>query len=232
MNRTSHRLSAVAALGLALALAVSGCSSDQDSPAAASDQGVGSADRDVTVIEPGRPGEPATTVEPGDVPAGDEFNEADVAFVQMMIPHHAQALTMCRLAARRAQDDRVLSLARRIRGAQGPEIVAMSAWLDARHIDVPKAGEDPSAYDHGAHGHGSMMGMLTDEEMGALAAAKGPRFDRLFLKSMIGHHQGAVAMAQDAARDGADVRAAEMASDVVAGQSAEIQRMRELLRQL
>jgi uncharacterized protein (DUF305 family) len=35
-----------------------------------------------------------------------------------------------------------------------------------------------------------MPGMLTAEEMGRLAAAKGAEFERLFLEGMIKHHEG------------------------------------------
>ena len=39
-----------------------------------------------------------------------------------------------------------------------------------------------------------MPGMLSPEQMQALDAARDPDFDQLFLKFMIQHHSGAVAM--------------------------------------
>jgi uncharacterized protein (DUF305 family) len=232
VRRRTHARKGSAVLLLA-ALLSAGCSSGGDDATGTSARPEGrGVDRDITVLQPGKPGEAARTVEPGGLPTENAWNHADVAFMQMMVPHHAQALEMSRLASDRAEDERVLAMARRIRGAQGPEIIEMSGWLDARQIDVPKAGEDPSEYDHGAHGHGSMAGMLTEKEMTRLRSSRGRAFDRLFLESMIGHHRGAVAMAQDVAREGTDVRVAEVAADVAAGQSAEIQRMLELLRQL
>lgn len=230
MDKKTRTPGITAALGLALVLAASGCSSEKGSAQAASQ--ARAADRDVTYIMPGRPGEPATTVGPDELAQEQTWNHADVAFMQMMIPHHGQALEISRLARTRADDPRVASLARRILAAQGPEILTMAAWLQERSIDVPRADEDPAEYDHGAHGHGSMQGMLTDEQMRRLGSARGSRFDRLFLEGMIAHHEGAVAMAQDVRRDGADLRVSETAAEVVAGQSAEIERMRELLRQL
>ncbi|MDQ4008160.1 MAG: DUF305 domain-containing protein, partial [Actinomycetota bacterium] len=77
-----------------------------------------------------------------------------------------------------------------------------------------------------------MPGMLTDTQMRRLATARGETFDRLFLTSMIRHHQGAVAMASDAVTQGRDLRVNEMAGDVSAEQQAEIDRMRDLLRTL
>jgi uncharacterized protein (DUF305 family) len=220
-----------AAFALATAAVTSGCSSGDDATDPAQTRAA-AADTGVTVLQPGKPGEPAATVGPDQVPDEDPWNHSDVAFVQMMIPHHAQALEMSRLAKTRASDPRVKALARRILAAQGPEILALSAWLQERNIDVPKAGEDPQEYDHGEHGHMSMEGMLTDQQMHQLEASRGQRFDRLFLEDMIGHHRGAVVMAHTAGRDGADVRVAEMSADVAVGQSAEIRRMRELLRDL
>ena len=49
---------------------------------------------------------------------------------------------------------------------------------------------------------------------------------------MIGHHQGAVDMAQQVAVDGTDLQVSEIAADVNTGQAAEINRMRDLLSAL
>ncbi|WP_206515929.1 DUF305 domain-containing protein [Nocardioides pantholopis] len=184
-----------------------------------------------TVIVPGAPGEAAKTVGPDEpeVEVEDPWNHADVAFLQMMIPHHAQALAMSELASTRAADPRVRRLADRIHAAQRPEILAMAAWLEEHDIEVPRAAEDPSAYDHGQHGHNEMQGMLSPEQMAALERASGPRFDRLFLQGMIGHHEGAIAMSEDVARDGAHVRVTEIASDVIVTQQDEIDVMRRML---
>ncbi len=229
MRDGQQRASRIVALCLVAAVAATGCTSSAEPPAKAE---AAAANADLTVLQPGKPGEPATTAGPDTSVPEAQWNHSDVAFVQMMIPHHAQALEMSRLAKTRAEDPHVKSLARRILAAQGPEILTMAAWLEERNIDVPKAGEDPAEYDHGQHGHTPMMGMLTPEEMRRLAAAEGHRFDRLFLEGMIGHHRGAVDMAQAVARDGADIRVSELSADVVVGQSAEIERMRELLRDL
>ncbi len=234
------------AAAAALATALAGCSGTQpggDSSGDGSDRPSGhgaaasttptapAADGQTSapILAPGAPGEEASTIAPEDVPTGDPWNHTDVAFVQMMIPHHAQALEMSRLAREHAASARVKTLAARIEGAQGPEILAMAAWLQAKGMEVPKAAEDPSAYDHGAHGHQEMAGMLTADQMAALAAARGRTFDRLFLEGMIGHHEGALAMAESVVVGGSDAQAIEMANDVIASQSAEIAIMREML---
>ncbi|WP_408897454.1 DUF305 domain-containing protein [Nocardioides sp. R1-1] len=185
------------------------------------------------VVQPGAPGEGASTLEPGATAEHAETAHDDVAFMQMMIPHHAQALEMSELAPERAGSPRVKALARRILAAQRPEILTMAAWLTDRDLAVPSAQDDPAEFDHGQHGHASMHGMLTEEQMRDLEAARGSAFDRLFLEGMIQHHQGAIAMADAVvATAGTDVQAIELANEIVIGQGAEIDRMEELLAQL
>jgi uncharacterized protein (DUF305 family) len=223
VDRTFGILAVVVAL-----LALAGCSDgSNDDPGAdrAADDG------DVTVIQPGRPDEEASTGAPEE-PVQAEPSHADIAFAQMMVPHHAQAIEMARLARTRAADPGVRAIAARIRAAQGPEIVALSTWLERQGVEVPQPGDDPREYDHSRHGHDPMMGMLTDAEMAALARAHGARFDRLFLQGMIQHHQGAVEMADNLAAEGTDTLMTEMAADVHATQTAEIARMRVLLSEL
>lgn len=206
-------------LAAVLAVALGGCSSDSepDGP---------------KVIQPGAPGEPNKSGDPDPADRSDDWNHTDIAFMQMMIPHHHQALEMSALAEKHARSKPVRILADRIRAAQAPEIQAMSAWLDERNIEVPRADADPKEYDHSQHGHNSMMGMMSPAQMKELSAARGEKFDRLFLRGMIRHHAGAVDMAEDAAQDGIDMIVSEMTADVAATQSAEIDRMQDLLARL
>ncbi|HWM72913.1 MAG TPA: DUF305 domain-containing protein, partial [Nocardioides sp.] len=165
-------------------------------------------------------------------PVVEEPSHADIAFMQMMVPHHAQAVEMAELARRHAVDPDVRRMAARIRAAQGPEILMMSAWLEQQGVEVPQPGDDPGEFDHSQGGHDSMMGMLTKQEMSQLAEARGSRFDRLFLRGMIQHHRGALAMTDTVATDGVDVQVNELAADVHLTQTSEIATMQELLANL
>lgn len=209
---------------LLAALALSGClaKEDDDRPR------VGTP----SVVQPGGPGEDAATVGPDVRASPAQAAHGDIAFVQMMIPHHAQALTMCALAPGRAQSPAVKAMARRILAAQRPEILTMAAWLEARDLDVPTAADSASEFDHGAHGHDALHGMLSEDQLDALRAARGADFDRLFLTGMIQHHQGALDMAEAVQRSGADVQVEELASEILVGQDAEIGRMRAILGSL
>jgi uncharacterized protein (DUF305 family) len=239
-------------VALVAVLAVIGASAacTGDGPSARPAQGAASASPDSarpahTVVQPGRPGEPAETLPPDATVPGTKWNAADVEFVQMMIPHHAQALRMCALARTRADDPQVAAVARRIDAAQAPEILALSSWLQDRGLPVPSvpgAGTDPDGSMHHRHGsqHGAqhdgagmqMPGMLSAAQMRALAEASGPRFDRLFLADMIRHHSGAVTMAEQVAVSGSDLRVSEIAAEVATEQRAEIDRMRTIRAKL
>ena len=74
-----------------------------------------------------------------------------------------------------------------------------------------------------------MPGMATEAQLKKLRAAKGTAFDRLFLTLMITHHEGAVTMATDVKAQGDNIQVEEMADDVIAQQTAEMSRMRDLL---
>lgn len=198
-------------------LLLAACSGGADDDPSGADEG--SSDGDLTIIQPGRPGDEASTGAPEE-PVDEEPSQADIEFMQMMVPHHAQAVEMAELAKKYAVDPGVRAMAARIRAAQGPEILMMSAWLEREGVEASE------------HAHHSMMGMLTEAEMAELAQARGGRFDRLFLEGMIGHHQGAVRMSENLAAEGTDTLVTELAADVFVTQNAEIARMRQLLADL
>ncbi|MBC7443496.1 MAG: DUF305 domain-containing protein [Ramlibacter sp.] len=147
-------------------------------------------------------------------------NAADVAFAQMMIPHHEQAVTMSDdLLAKQGADPRVVELATQIKAAQEPEIKQLTTWLTAWGADTGGM----SDMDHGTDG------MMSDADMMTLGTASGADADRMFLELMIAHHQGAIAMAQTEVEDGADADAQALAAAIVASQTEEVAVMTDLL---
>ena len=117
--------------------------------------------------------------------AAGDLSSDDVMFLQMMIPHHQQAIDISDLALTKSADAELLALAKDIRDEQAAEIVKMKAWLKDAGADL----EMGHSMDH------SMGGMLSDSELAALKAATGKSFDLLWLKGMTGHHDGAIDMA-------------------------------------
>ncbi|TQN43098.1 uncharacterized protein (DUF305 family) [Blastococcus colisei] len=202
MVRTTARLVRIAGGLVAGAVLLGGCSSAVDGTAA--DRNT-SADSSAIVSE--------------------EFNDADVAFAQGMIPHHEGALGMAEMALERASDPRVLDLAERIQAGQEPEIDLMTGWLEEWGEPVESSGT--GGMDHGSDGgmdHGS-------DGMGDMPAA-GPDFDVMWLQSMIEHHDGAVIMAQIEIDDGANEEAIDLARVIVETQNDEINEMQQLLNEL
>ncbi|MEV6025251.1 DUF305 domain-containing protein [Streptomyces sp. NPDC052036] len=158
-------------------------------------------------------------------------NAYDVTFAQEMIPHHRQAVTMAGLASSRAKSQQVKNLAAKIEKAQDPEIETMSGWLRAWGEKVPSG--VASAMEGGMpgmdHAGSSMPGMMSDADLDKLAKLSGDAFDTAFLKMMVGHHQGALAMARTEQAKGAHGPARAMAQSIVTSQSAEITEMNRML---
>ena len=157
---------------------------------------------------------------------------ADVRFMQGMIGHHAQALVMSSLVPSHTQRPAMRMLAERIDVSQRDEIAMMRSWLERHHQPVPDSGGMMAGHAGHDMSHAAMPGMLNAAELDTLRAASGAAFDRLFLRYMIRHHEGALTMVRDLlAQPGAaqDSEVYRFASDVDSDQRAEIARMRALL---
>ena len=144
------------------------------------------------------------------------FSGTDIMFAQMMIPHHQQAVDMSTLAETHTTNPEILALAKQIKDAQAPEIKQMTAWIESSG-----AGMD-MGHDMG------MNGMLSDEQMTALGNAQGAAFDKLYLEGMIGHHEGALQMAK-MIENSSNEEAKNLAANIVTSQSAEIEKMKQML---
>ena len=144
---------------------------------------------------------------------------SDAMFLQMMIPHHEQAVVMSNLALSISKDAEVLKLAKQIKDAQAPEIIKMQGWLSDAGLS-----EDPG------HSMGNGMGgMLSDSDLSALKGSTGKAFDKLFLEGMIAHHEGAIDMVM-MIENSQDSDVKRLGQDIVKSQTAEIELMKELLK--
>jgi uncharacterized protein (DUF305 family) len=220
-----------AALCVLAMLGTAACSGDDDRP-----------EVDGTIVQPGKPGEDSRTLDEAPEVEPADANDADIAFAQMMVPHHAQALEMAAFAPRAGGGADVRTFAERIAAAQKPEIVLMASWLTKRGQDAPTAeqiekGElGPLSMDaHEHHGSGShasmedMPGMASEADLERLSKARGAAFDKLFLELMIMHHQGAIEMVDEVLAKGSDLELNELAAGIGADQAAEADRMRQML---
>ena len=183
------------------------------------------------IVQPGSPGTPSRPITRRDAVnlSRVQFTAVDVKFMQGMIHHHAQALDMTALIASRTSIAGMKLLGQRIEISQSDEIKMMQRWLEVRGQPAP------DIHEHHVPGATLMPGMLTAEEMDRLAAAHGAEFDRLWLEGMIRHHDGALTMVDElfsAPGAGQESEIFAFASDVVADQKAEIDRMSAMLEEL
>lgn len=161
------------------------------------------------------------------------YTQADIDFMSGMIQHHAQAIVMANWAPTHGASPAILTLCERIINSQQDEIATMQTWLRDRQLPVPHPSAAGMTMTMNGKAHAMLMpGMLTDDQLKELDAARGPEFDRLFLGFMIQHHRGAVTMVDDLFRSygaGQDELVFKFASDVNIDQTTEIARMEQML---
>jgi len=145
--------------------------------------------------------------------SNSEYSSDDIAFAEMMIPHHEQAIEMSEIAFLNTTNPDVLKLAQEIKDAQSPEIELMMSWTGVKTST------------HAGH---MMDGMLSQSELSDLRKEKDKEFDRLFLEGMIKHHEGAIEMAQDVAAS-KNKEVADLSASIINAQELEIAKMKELL---
>src|SRR5215467_11678979 len=181
------------------------------------------------IIQPGAPGAQSHVIpkEKAVDLSQVQATKADIEFMQGMIHHHLQAIDMTNLLAQNTNSDDMRKLGLRMSLSQSDEIKMMRHWLEVRGQEAPG--------DHAHHMPGAPMmpGMLSEEEMNRLAAAKGVEFDKLFLEGMIKHHNGALVMVDHLFNTPGAAQQSEIysfATDVEADQRAEIDRMTAMLK--
>ena len=174
---------------------------------------------------------------PAEIAAADNgiapYTKADVDFISGMIGHHAQAVLMAGWAPSHGASSSVQGLAERIVVAQRDEIAFMQRWLAERKETVPSASTEHMMMT--GMDHKLMPGMLTPEQLMQLDKARGAEFDRLFLRYMIQHHEGALTMVDAlfaAHGAGQDEDVFKFAVDVHADQTTEINRMSLMLKSI
>ncbi|MFC6083086.1 DUF305 domain-containing protein [Sphaerisporangium aureirubrum] len=174
--------------------------------------GCGTATASPGAAPPGRPTPGAFARE-----ASAAFNDADVAFLQMMIPHHRQGMRMAGLAAERATRPDVRALGAAVAATQGDEVRDMTMWLLGWRRPLDAA---PHAHDEHARLH------ATDPAgIDALGRLTGARFEQTFLNMLIAHQHNAVEMARTETRTGVSPEAKDLARRIDLSRTAQIRQM-------
>ncbi len=153
-------------------------------------------------------------------------NGIDAHFIEQMIPHHEDAITMAKIAKEKAQKSEIKQLADAIITSQGQEIDQMKSWyLDWYGKEVPS--DINVMNQHGMMQGGRMhMGMMGNEtDMTRLENALD--FDKAFIEEMIPHHQMAVMMANMLKSQTQKPEMKKLADDIINAQTKEIEEMRQ-----
>lgn len=154
----------------------------------------------------------------------------DAHFIEQMIPHHQDAITMATLAQKEAQRPEVKQLAENIIDSQGAEISQMKTWYKAWFGRELPDGLNVMRQ-HGMMGGSSMhMGMMgNDTDITRLEQTDD--FDTAFVEDMIPHHQMAVMMASMLKNGTQRPEMKKLADDIITAQTNEIDQMREWLEE-
>ncbi len=157
-------------------------------------------------------------------------NTLDAHFIEQMIPHHEDAITMAKLAQTKAQRPEIKELANNIIESQGKEINQMKDWYkDWFGKDVPKNNQVMNQ--HGMMGTSNTMhmGMMGDDS-DRTNLEQAADFDKEFVQEMIPHHQMAVMMASMLKGGTSKPEMKKLADDIISAQTKEIDQMRSWLK--
>jgi uncharacterized protein (DUF305 family) len=147
-------------------------------------------------------------------PPAPDPGAVDASFVGAMVPHHEQALELTAIVGGRGASPGLEAVALRIDRDQVEEIGQLQGLALARGLPP-------------AHAH-VMVGTASAETLVRLRDLRGPDFERLWLDTMIRHHEGALAMARDYLAAGRDDTLRRYGEVLLVAQSGEITTMRQL----
>jgi len=217
---------------LIIALVLAACASDAGSETeptevseSASETDMSSEDMESMSESEGAAAEPSegAAAEPSEGAAaepsegGVALNEADVTFLQMMIPHHEQANEMAEMVEGATERPELAELAATILSTQTAEIEQMNGLLEAAGEDAGMGGMDMS----------SMPGMMDEAQMAELMQLRDVAFDLAFIDRMTEHHSGAIEMSETVIADGENPEVVQLAQEIIDAQQTEIDQMAE-----
>lgn len=141
--------------------------------------------------------------------------ESEREFIEGMIPHHQEAVdTAKEVIARGGSTPEIRLLVENIVIAQESEIAEMKQWYQEWYGEV--------YVDDGMY----------EPMMRELAHLSGSEIDRVFLEDMVGHHMGAIMMAQSVQPYIEHEEITKLTEAIAKTQSIEIDEMKQMLKSL
>ena len=175
---------------------------------------------------------------------------ADAGFARDMQTHHAQAVQLAFLVRDRTDDEEVRTVAYDIITSQQQQAGQMFGWLVQWGLDQTGS-RPPMAWVGGEHAaahtgpDGSMLGTATPRrptptrtapcsapppaQITELEAATGVEAERIFLRLLIAHHTGGIAMAQAAVADARTPEVKTLAGAIAESQTSDVQLLEQML---
>jgi uncharacterized protein (DUF305 family) len=154
---------------------------------------------------------PTTAAMPGmDHGAANSDAPYDAQFIDSMVIHHEGAIEMANQALQRAEHAELKTLAEDIIRAQTTEIAQLQTWRSEWYPELAPT-----------QGMGMSMGDME------ISTDTGKSFDERFIEAMIGHHEGAIAMAKDAQQKAEKAEIKTLAQNIITAQEEEISQMRQ-----
>lgn len=146
------------------------------------------------------------------------FNDADVRFLQAMIPHHQQAIDTAKLVTGRTDRSQLITLADTIATSQAAEIQTMQGWLQRWQQPMPATKQMAHEAEH-------VWGMMSEGQLDWLATLDGREFDLGFTTSMKTHHLGAIKMASSVLQEGRSPEVRILATQILTAQQDEVDQL-------
>lgn len=135
--------------------------------------------------------------------------DLDVDFASMMIEHHQGAIDMSKVELEAGTDAEMKTMAQQIITAQQAEIATLRTFV--QNHPVKAANQQPM--------HDNSMETMHNQMKSMSMSGK---VDHDFAGMMMVHHQGAIAMAQEALTKGKHAEIKKMAQQMIADQQREI----------
>lgn len=158
--------------------------------------------------------------------ANNIASQIDEHFIEQMIPHHEDAITMAKIALTKAEHQEIKTLAQNIIASQSKEIEQMKSWYGEWYGRNLPTGQEVMM-DHGMMGKSGMHMGLTGEASDSTRLENAENFDKAFIEGMIPHHQMAVMMAQMLKNGTKRDEMKMLAEDIITAQTKEINEMRQ-----
>ena len=150
----------------------------------------------------------------------------DLHFIDMMITHRQEGLEMAGMVDAKSKNARLKTFAEKLKDDQQKDLDELQAHRN--HWYAGKPPMDPAAMHSMMQSMHPGMSMDMEDTRRQLLASEGTAFDRLFLDTMIHHHEMAVPMLKEATTKAEHAEIKEFARKAIAKQQGQITEMNRL----